>query len=277
MIAFSSTSSIGIDARCTRWRIDSGTVRHRARQSASTSAPSGSSVTPDTSGPASMRWASPGPSAAILTNPSSTPAMSLSRSQRLTCTMSRASWGGGAPSAIRPVWCRSVPGVPSRRSKSTGPSGSAPVTSPTVARIALDRHRVELAVLGRERIDGRRDDDDPLSVHPVRHVLQPREHEGVGVFDVRPEERPRLVRLGVAGVAPDVAAPHDPHAASRAGRRPCRRSAGRGAARSRASRSGAPSRRRSRSTTSFVRSALDRCRVAHRRRGHRATGCAAAS
>ena len=276
MIAFSSTSSIGMEARCTRLRIGSGTACHRARHSASTSAPSGSSVTPDTSGPTSMRWASPGPSAAILTNPSSTPAMSLSRSQRLTCTMRRASCGGGgavgdqagvvpdrARRAVASLEAARAVRAPRRRPVRRSPGSRRP--SPGRA-----------AVLGRERVDRRRDDDDPLPVDPVRHVLPPGEHERVGVFDVRPEERPRLVGLGVAGVAPDMATPHDADAVCARGRRPCRRSGGRGAARSRASRSGRPSRRRSRRRPVRMRRA-QRCRVVRRRPDHRAAGCAAAS
>src|SRR4029450_8907969 len=45
------------------------------------------------------------------------------------------------------------------------------------------------------------------SVYPLRRVFLTGEHEGVGAFDVEPEKRPRLVRLVVAGVAPDVTAP----------------------------------------------------------------------
>ena len=64
--------------------------------------------------------------------------MSLSRSHRLTWTMRRASWGGGGPSAIRSgvVTDRADGAVPAFE-VDRGPSGSVPVTSPTVARIAV--------------------------------------------------------------------------------------------------------------------------------------------
>ena len=75
-----------------------------------------------------------------------------------------------------------------------------------------DRSRIQFAVLGRERVDRRRDDDEPLPVHAVRHVFLPREHEGVGPFEVGPQEGPRLVGLVVGRVAPDVTTPHDPDA-----------------------------------------------------------------
>ena len=138
--------------------------------------------------------------------------MSLSRSQRLTWTMSLASGGGGAPSAMRPACGRIRPSEPSRRWKEMGPSGAASVDQADRRQDPSTVVRIQLAVLGRERVDRRRDDDHPVPVHPLRHVLRSREHEGVGTFDVVPEERPCLVGLVVAGVATDVATPHDPHA-----------------------------------------------------------------
>ena len=53
--AFSSTSSIGNEIRCTRCLASIGSVFHRSTHSKSTSAPSGSSLTPNTSGPTSIR------------------------------------------------------------------------------------------------------------------------------------------------------------------------------------------------------------------------------
>ena len=73
-----------------------GIRSHAARQAASTSAPSGSSLTPDTSGPASIRCTSCVAAPTSVPKAASTPAISLSRSQRLTCTTSRASAGGGS-------------------------------------------------------------------------------------------------------------------------------------------------------------------------------------
>ena len=165
--------------------------------------------------------------------------MSLSRSHRLTWTTSRASAGGGGPSAMRPVWCRTVPAVPSRRSKWIGPSGSAPVDQSDGRQDRADRRRIELAVLGRERVDRRRDDDEPLLVDPVRRVVAPREHEGVGMLDVGPEERPSGVGEVVARrrARRDSARPRGRR--SRGGPRPCPPSGGRGAARCRGRRSGA--------------------------------------
>ena len=181
-----------------------------------------------------MRWASSGPSAAILTKPVSTPAMSLSRSHRLTWTMSRASCGGGGPSAMRSVWCRTVPCEPSRRSKWTGPSRSRRSTNPTVARTAPTVRWIEFAVLGGERVDRRRDDRraGPGPPNPAR---RPRART----------RRRRPVRCRSAGTPTPCRSRRCSCRARRGsatppgrrrpgGRRPCPRSGGRGAARCRA-------------------------------------------
>ena len=136
--------------------------------------------------------------------------MSLSRSQRLTWTMSLASGGGGAPSAMRRACGRIRPSEPSRRWKEMGRSGAASEQADR-RQDPPDGRRIQLAVLGREGVDRWRDDDHSVPVHPLRHVLRSREHERVGTFDVMPEERPCLVGLVVAGVATDMATPHDPH------------------------------------------------------------------
>jgi hypothetical protein len=78
----------------------------------------------------------------------------------------------------------------------------------------VDRPRIQAPVLRRERIDRRRDDDEAIAVDPTRRVDLAREHEGVGAFDVGPQERPRLVRLVVTRIAAHMTPPH--HA--RAGR-----------------------------------------------------------
>ena len=85
-----------------------------------------------------------------------------------------------------------------------------------------DGRRIDLAVLRRERVDRRRDHREPLPVEPGGWVLTPREDEGVGLLDVGPEERPPQFGLLVGVVAPDVAAPHDsgaggPHTIDHAG------------------------------------------------------------
>ena len=69
--------------------------------------------------------------------------------------------------------------------------------------------RRELLVLGGERVDRGGDDDEPSLVHPHRGVGAPREHVGVGPFDVRAQKRPRSLGLGVARVPPDMAPPGD--------------------------------------------------------------------
>ena len=102
---------------------------------------------------------------------------------------------------------------PSRRWKWTGPRRrSAPVTNPTVARMALTVGASMSRFLAENgSMDGAMT-TSRVPLHPVRHVLLTREHERVGGRDVALEERPRLVGLVVARVAPDVAAPHDPDA-----------------------------------------------------------------
>ena len=126
--------------------------------------------------------------------------------------MSRASWGGGwsvgdevgvAPDgALRAVAAFEVDGTVRIRAGDHPDGGED----------RADRPRSQFAVLGGERVDRRRDDDEPFPVHAVRHVFLPREHEGVGAFEIGPEEVPRLVGLVVSRIAPDVTTPHDPDA-----------------------------------------------------------------
>ena len=92
-----------------------------------------------------------------------------------------------------------------------GALGRDPIDQAHRREDGIDGRRIQVAVLGREGVDRGRDDHDSVAVDPLRHVLRPREHEGVGTFEVGPEERPGLVRQLVAAVASDVAAPHDPH------------------------------------------------------------------
>ena len=66
-----------------------------------------------------------------------------------------------------------------------------------------------LLVLRRERVDGRRDDVDLRFVDPLGNVLASREDERLADGKMRPQERPRLIRPLVRGVAPDVAPPYD--------------------------------------------------------------------
>ena len=67
--------------------------------------------------------------------------------------------------------------------------------------------RLELLVLGRERVDRRRDDRDPGGVEPLPHERRAREHVGVGLLDVDAQEVPRAARDVVRLVDADVAAP----------------------------------------------------------------------
>ncbi len=186
-------------------------VSQSARHSLSTSAPSGSSDTPDTSGPASTRWASSGPSSAISTNPLITPGMSLRRSHRLTCTTSRGIVGRRVTveheaRVVSHCSLRSVATVVHDRTLPVGPRRQTDGPEDRA-----DRSRIQTPVLGRERVDRRRDDDQSVAVDPTRRVDLPREHEGIGAFEVGPEEGPRLVGLVVAGVTPDMASPDDTH------------------------------------------------------------------
>src|SRR5664280_2201180 len=57
--AFSSTSNMGSETSETRMRCSTGSACHAVTHSCSTSRPSGSSLTPSTSGPTRARWASP--------------------------------------------------------------------------------------------------------------------------------------------------------------------------------------------------------------------------
>ena len=136
--------------------------------------------------------------------------MSLSRSQRLTWTMSLASGGGGALVGHEAgVW----PDRPERAVAALEGDGAfwrGVVEQADRRQDPPDGRPIQFAVLGRERVDRRWDDDHPVPVHPLRHVRRSREHERVGTFEVVPEERPCLVGLVVAAVATDMATPHDP-------------------------------------------------------------------
>ncbi len=145
--AFSSTSSMGRLHRCTRARAAGSRSSHARRHSASTSAPSGSSVTPETSGPTSIRWTSSSRRSREPTKPRITPAMSLSRSQRLTCSTTRASRGTMPPVTSNP-WCRrTAPVEPSRRWKPRSPSGVGRSTSRARWRAAATSSSVRWAFL----------------------------------------------------------------------------------------------------------------------------------
>ena len=144
---------------------------------------------------------------------------------------------------MRSVWGRTVPGEPSRHSKRTGPSGIHAGDQPHGREDRGHRPGSSSRFLAENgSIDGGMM-TSRVPVHPVRHVLRPGEHEGVGAFEVGPEERPRLIGLVVARCRArrDSATRRGPR--PHGGRRPCRRSEGRAAARCRGRRPGRSSRR----------------------------------
>ena len=63
-------------------------------------------------------------------------------------------------------------------------------------------------VLGRQRVDGRRDDADLCGIQPRRHVLAPGEDEGPAGPEVRTEDGPGLVRPPVGVSTPTWRPPH---------------------------------------------------------------------
>ena len=121
--------------RSIRARVAAGRLRHCARQSARTPAPSGSSLTPLTSGPASIRYPSPA-GTTYSAKPRMTPGMSLSLSQRETCTTT----GSASPSRPSPVTVAARADLTDRPVVAGEPPGGAaggpPPSTPIVARIA---------------------------------------------------------------------------------------------------------------------------------------------
>jgi hypothetical protein len=79
--------------------------------------------------------------------------------------------------------------------------------------------RAQWHVLDGERVDRRRDDDQPLVLDPLRCVLPPREHQRLCRPEVWPQELPRGPREVVGPVASHVAAPDHsrPHLAQACG------------------------------------------------------------
>src|SRR5664280_2249741 len=134
--AFSSTSNMGSETSETRMRCSTGSACHAVTHSCSTSRPSGSSLTPSTSGPTRARWASPvaGSVATFSANAIMTPYMSLSRSQRETCTTSGVAGSSGPPSRTILAWRVTVPVEPPF-GKIAGPVSFGGVTRPTALRI----------------------------------------------------------------------------------------------------------------------------------------------
>src|SRR5664280_1152068 len=134
--AFSSTSNMGSETSETRMRCSTGSACHAVTHSCSTSRPSGSSLTSSTSGPTRARWAPPvaGSVATFSANAIMTPYMSLSRSQRETCTTSGVAGSSGPPSRTILAWRVTVPVEPPF-GKIAGPVSFGGVTRPTALRI----------------------------------------------------------------------------------------------------------------------------------------------
>jgi hypothetical protein len=93
----------------------------------------------------------------------------------------------------------------------SGPGWEHRVTIGHDADVAHDRpHRLraEVLVLGREGVDGRGDEADPLvTLQPVGDVGSPREDDGGGLVEVGPKKSPRPGHQLVGPVAADVTAP----------------------------------------------------------------------
>ena len=98
--------------------------------------------------------------------------------------------------------------APSRRVKSTGSSSAGPAINPRPAQYSAYVPSVELTVLRREWVDGRRDHPHPLQRHPVRDISRSREHKCVRVREVATQELPPGVRVGGGVVPADVTAPN---------------------------------------------------------------------
>ena len=131
----------------------------------------------------------------MLAKPVSTPVMSLRWSQRLTCTTSRSeAVGRHGSSPIRSRYCRTSPWLPSRRVNGSGPSASTPASSPVRTRMPRTSAGCHLPVLGRERVDRRRDHPERVAVHPLRCIGVAGEDERVGVLDVRSAGMPSPAR-----------------------------------------------------------------------------------
>ncbi len=93
---------------------------------------------------------------------------------------------------------------------------------PDVVQHRFDISRAHRLVLGRERIDRRRDHKGAARIGPVRRVRRPAEHIRVDIVEVRAQELPRSFRLRVHGVGAHMAAPHHDHPRSRERlREPC--------------------------------------------------------
>ena len=214
MTAFSSASSIGSRARWTRRRTARGSSCQAASTSASTSAPSGSSATAADvrAGEQQMRALS---RAQVLGEAGQDTERILEaipprhlREQRGVEPRAeplRASGRGG----------RTNPTLPSSRSN-TARCGSAwlrarPAARSTAVTLVNDMR----LVLGRERVDRRRDDHHARRVEPLPRERLAREHVGVGLFEVRDEEPPRLAREVVGKVEADVRPPDERDVARR--------------------------------------------------------------
>ena len=67
----------------------------------------------------------------------------------------------------------------------------------------------KLLVLGRKRVDGRRDYDAAVAIESLRYVLAPGEDRGGQLLNVGRKETPASFGLLVGLISPDVASPDD--------------------------------------------------------------------
>ena len=207
--AFSSMSSMGRQVRWTRLRRSAGSASQRPRHSSSTSAPSGSSLTPFTSGPTSMRCTSGGSSPEVVGEPGEHPGHVLE-----AVPAAHLQHEPGAPGHRSPV--EDEPAVAAHRAERAVAPGELQaavvlvgVDERRLAQRGIDVGGAELGVLGAERVEGGRDDPQPVLAHPLRRVGAAREDERVCGLDVGPQERPADVGEVSGCVAADVAAPDD--------------------------------------------------------------------
>jgi hypothetical protein len=75
-----------------------------------------------------------------------------------------------------------------------------------------DAREGHAVVLGRERVDRRGDDGDPVLVETLPGIRLAREDQRVRAFDIGREEAPGLARQVIGKVEPDVRTPQHRHA-----------------------------------------------------------------